>query len=334
MIEQAEKPVIYILHGDDEYAISLFISNMEAKMGDPSMAGMNITHFEKGSLHFEQIANVVQSMPFLAERRLVVLHDPLTGMQSSKVRDTFKALLEKVPQTTALVLAIYRPLIPHRDRRKGKKHWLQKWAQEHEGQIYEKELFLARGPELVRWIQKQAKDEGGEITSEAAAILANLVDEDPRIAAQEVNKLLAYVNYDRPVEPDDVEYLVTYVGGGDVFAMVDALGEGNGQKALRMLHQLLEDDDPLRLFGMIVRQFRLLLLTKELQDSGYRENDIASELKTYPFVVRKLTPQTRNFSIENLEAIYRRLLEIDEAIKTGKIEGDVALDTLVTALTA
>ncbi|MBC8506698.1 MAG: DNA polymerase III subunit delta [Anaerolineales bacterium] len=330
----ADKPVIYILHGDDEYAIAQFISNMEAKLGDPSTAGLNITYFEKGSLPLDEISTVVHSMPFLAERRLIVLHDPLTGMQSSKVRDQFKVLLEKVPPTSALVMAINRPLIPHRDRRKGKQHWLQKWAQEHEGRVYEKELFLARGPELVRWIQQQAKEERGEITSEGAALLANLVDEDPRIAAQEIKKLLAYVNYSRPIEPDDVEYLVANVRGGDVFAMVDALGEQNGQKALRMLHQLLADDDPLRLFGMIVRQFRLLLLTREMIDMGYQENEIARELKTFPFVVRKLIPQTRNFSMETLEDIYRRLLDIDENIKTGKIEGDVALDTLVTALTA
>ena len=329
----AEKPVIYILHGDDEYAIAQFVSNMEAKLGDPSTAGLNITHFEKGSLPLEEIAAVVQSMPFLAERRLVVLHDPLSGMQSSKVREQFKGLLAKVPPTTALVLVISRPLIPHRERRSGKQHWLQKWAREHKGRVYEKELFLARGPEMVRWIQNQAKKADGEITSEAAALLANLVDEDPRIAVQEIDKLLAYVNYSRAVEPDDVEHLVAYVGGGDVFAMVDALGEGDGKIALRMLHQLLEGDDPLRLFGKIVRQFRLLLLTRELLDLGCREDEIARVLKTFPFVVRKLIPQTRNFSIESLEEIFRRLLDIDEAIKTGKIEGDVALDTLVTALT-
>lgn len=329
----AEKPVVYILHGDDEYAIAQFISSMEAKMGDASIAEMNITHFPKGPLPLEEIASVVGSMPFLAERRLVVLHDPLTGMQSATLREQFKSLLEKAPPTTALVIAVYRPLVAHRDKRKGKRHWLQKWAQEQQDRVFEKEFYLARGPELARWIQKQAKQGGGEVTTEAAALLTGLVDEDPRIAAQEIGKLLAYVNYSRPVELDDVEHLVAYMGGGDVFAMVDALSEGDGQMALRMLHQLLEDDDALRLFGMVIRQFRLLLLTCELLDLGYREDDIARQLKVHPFVVRKLIPQTRNFSIESLEAIYRRLLDVDEAIKTGQMEGDVALDTLVAALT-
>lgn len=329
----SDKPVIYLLHGDDEYAITQFIANMEAKLGDPSTVDLNVTRFKEGALPFDELASVVHAMPFLAERRLVVLYNPLGAMQSAAVRDRFKALLEKVPPTTALVIAIHRPLVAARDKRQGKQHWLQKWAQHQNGKVFEKELLLARGPELVRWIQKQAREEGGEITPDGAALLASLVDDDPRLAAQEISKLLAFVNYGRPVEPDDVEYLVASVGGGDVFAMVDALGNQNGQQALRMLHQLLDEDEPLRLFGMVIRQFRLLLLTRELLDSGHRESDIARELKTYPFVVRNLIPQTRNFSMESLENIYRRLLDIDEAIKTGQIEGDTALDTLVTALT-
>ena len=329
----ADKPVVYLLHGDDEYAIAKFIANMEAKMGDPSTAGMNTTHFKAGTPSLDELASVAQSMPFLSQRRLVVLHDPLANMQSAKVRDRFKSLLENIPATTALVLVINRPLVSARDKRQGMLHWLQKWGIEHSGLVYEKELLLARGPELVRWIQKQAREEGGEITPDGAAVLASLVDDDPRLATQEISKLLAFVNYCRPVEPDDVEYLVASVGGGDVFAMVDALGNQNGQQALRMLHKLLANDDPLRLYGMVIRQFRLMLLTRELVDAGYRENEIARELKTYPFVVRKLIPQARNFSMETLEDIYRRLLDIDEAIKTGQIEGDIALDTLVTTLT-
>jgi DNA polymerase-3 subunit delta len=187
---------------------------------------------------------------------------------------------------------------------------------------------------MARWIQKKAAELGGVFSYQAAGLLADYVLDDPRLATQEIGKLLAYVNYDRPVDPYDVERLTPYAGEGDVFKMVDALGNRNGQLALRMLHQLLEGDEPLRLFGMIVRQFRLLLLTRELLDAGYREAEIARQLKTYPFVARKLIGQARNFSLEGLEDIYHKLLDVDEAIKTGKMEGDVALDTLITSLTS
>jgi DNA polymerase III delta subunit len=40
-----------------------------------------------------------------------------------------------------------------------------------------------------------------------------------------------------------------------------------------------------------------------------------------------------HFSIKTLDAVYRRLLELDEAIKTGLMNGDLALELLVVELT-
>ncbi|MBT3391278.1 MAG: DNA polymerase III subunit delta [Chloroflexi bacterium] len=329
----AEKPVIYLLHGDDEFAIAQFVAEMERKLGDPATVQMNTIRLEKGKLALDELIMAVQSMPFLAERRLVIVYDPLGNLKSALMRERFQQILTNIPPTTALALVISRPLQSYQDKKKNKLHWLQKWAaDQEEGRVYEKVFLTARGPELVRWLQKYTKSEGGELTPEGAAVLASLVGEDPRIAVQELNKLLAYVNYNRPIEPDDVEYLVASVGSSDVFAMVDALGNRQGRQALRMLHQLLEEDDPLRLMGMVVRQFRLLLQTRELLDAGYRQDDIARELKTHRFVIGKIINQVRNFSQSTLETIYRELLEIDQTIKTGQMDGDIALDTFIVRL--
>lgn len=329
----ATKPVIYLLHGDDEYAIAQQIEAMKEKLGDPANADLNTTEFSQDEFDLDAIVSAAQAMPFLTERRLVAIHDPLSRLKSASLRDRFKKFLENIPETTALVIAVTHPLVSYKDKKRGKRHWLQKWAQGQKGRVYEKELLLPRGSGMNAWIQNQTRSADGEITPQAAALLASLVGEEPRVAMQEIEKLLAYVNYNRPIEPDDVQHLVTGRIEGDVFAMVDALGHRNGRQALDMLYRLLEQDDPLRLFGMIVRQFRLLLMARELLDSGYRANDLAGEMGVHPFVAKKLVPQTHNFSLESLERIYRQLLDIDEAIKTGKIESEVALTTLTTALT-
>lgn len=329
----AEKPVVYILHGDDEFAISQFVASMEGKMGDPAAAEMNITHLDGRNLQIDEMVSITHAMPFLSERRLVILTDPLGGMKSPTMRDQLKTILEEIPATTALVMVISRPLVDERGKRKGVQHWLQKWAADQGGHVYFREFLLPRGPQMARWIQNKAKELGGEFNPQAAGLLASYVNDDPRLATQEIEKLLAYSNYNRPVNPDDVENLTPFAGESNVFDMVDALGHKNGQKALRLLHNLLEDDDPLRLYGMIIRQFRLLLLTREMLDRGHPGAEIAKVLKTHPFVVGKLMGQVHNFSIETLEAIYHKLLEVDESIKTGQIEAEVALDTLVTALT-
>jgi DNA polymerase-3 subunit delta len=327
------KPVVYIFHGDDEFAIGHALAGIESQMGDPTTAGMNTTTLDGRVLNLDELVRATRALPFLSDRRLVILTDPLGSMKSAKARDKFKNILDSVPPTTALVVWISKPLVDGRARRKGVTHWLEKWAQTQGGKVFLREFSIPKGPQMAGWIRGQAKERGGDIGHPAAALLGSFVGDNPRLAVQEIEKLLAYVNYQRPVEPDDVEYLVAYAGETSVFDMVDALGARNGRDAQRLLHRLLEVDEPLRLFGMVVRQFRLLLLTRDLLDAGYREADIASEIKTHPFVVRKLLGQVQNFSLTQLEDIYHKLLEIDVAIKTGKTEGDVALDTFVAALT-
>jgi DNA polymerase-3 subunit delta len=328
-----EKPVIYILHGDDEFAIAEFIAAMENKMGDPTTAEMNITQLDGNSFTIESLVAATHAMPFLTRRRLVTLTDPLGRMNNPSFREKFISVLERIPASTALVLIIHHPLVSQKEKRDDGKHWLQKWAQGQDERVLFREFTTPRGPQMARWIQDKAVELGGEFSYQAAGLLASLVEDNPRLATQEIHKLLAYVNYSRPVDVSEVERLTPYSGAGNVFDMVDALGNRNGQLALKILHRLLEEEEPSRLFGMIVRQFRLLIMTHELLDAGYREAEIARQLGTPFFVVRKLIPQTRHFSLETLEDIFRQLLDVDEAIKTSQIDWVVALDTLITNLT-
>ncbi len=327
-------PVVYLLHGEDEYAIAQFVSEMEKRVGDPASAALNITRLEGNEFNLDDLLSIASAMPFLANRRLVVLMEQLKRLSVPTARERFKEQLGKVPPTTALVIVEHHTLTPEADRRKDKIHWLEKWALGQGERVYLRNFPLPKGAMMVRRIQEQAHQAGGQITPQAAELLSSLVEGDPRLADQEIHKLLAYVNYMRPVEPDDVELLTADLGQGNIFAMVDALGNQNGRLAMGMLNRLLEQQEPILIFGMVVRQFRLLLLVREILDHGGSKGDIVRQLKVLPFVADKLVLQARHFSIPVLEAIYHRLLGIDEAIKTGKVPGDLALDTLVAALTS
>ncbi len=103
------------------------------------------------------------------------------------------------------------------------------------------------------------------------------------------------------------------------------------RQALGLLHRLLEVQDPQSLFGMIVRQFRLLIQAREVLDDG-RAGQMATELRVHPFVADKLSSQARRFDISQLEAIYHRLLLLDEEAKTGQASYDLAFDTFIAGL--
>lgn len=331
-------PVVYILHGDDEYAINCFIDEIETRLGDPAAAMMNITRLDGRSLQLEELRSVVNAVPFLTRRRLVVLTHPRARLNSPAEREKFISLLEQIPQSTALILVENHPLTSERDKRRGEIHWLEAWAGGNKELAFVRVFHLPKGGAMGRWIQEQAQSTGGSFTPQAAVLLASLVGEDTRLVDQEIQKLLAYVNYMRPVEPEDVEKLTAVVAQGDIFAMVDALGNQDGKSAIGMLHRLLELQDPLSIFGMVVRQFRLLLLARDVMDRGggpaemVREYDVRPKL--HPYVAEKACSQARSFSIDVLEHVYHHLLDIDEAIKTGNIQSDLALDTFVADFTS
>lgn len=324
-------PVVYFLHGEDEYAIAQTLAELEKRLGDPTTAEMNTTRLDGATYNLDQLLSVAGAMPFLAKRRLVILTNPGARLNNPPAQKKFFEQLEKIPSTTALILVENR----EKERRKGEKHWLESWAESQGERVWVKHYPLPKGADLSGRIQEMTKKAGGQITAEAASLLSTLVDSDPRLAYQEVQKLLAYVNYNRPVAADDVQMLTADVGQGDVFVLVDALGNRDGRKAQGMLQRLLEYQDYYAIFGMVVRQFRYLILAREILDGGGGKDEIVRGLKLYSnaWLAERLISQARRFLPHDLRRIYRRLLEVDEAVKSSQMTGDLALETLVASLT-
>jgi DNA polymerase III subunit delta len=329
-----ESPSVLLLHGNDEFAIAAHIEKLCAGLGDPATADMNIARFDgRLGLDFEALNTAVNAAPFLAPRRVMVLVHPVSAFASAEARKKFIGLLEKAQPTTMIALVEYDEL--KRD------HWLMKWVASHAGtgssqagaragmHVYN----MPKRYEMPRWIETETKKQGGRIEPDAAARLSEMVGEDTRIAAQELTKLLTYVNFERPIRLLDVEKVSIVSAQGSVFELVDALGQNDGKKAQRVLHQLLEDEEAFELWGMVIRQFRLLLQARELLDERASVPDVQKALGLHEFVAQKICNQAGRFSMSTLESIYHKLLEIDEGAKTSQVPLDLALDTLIVELT-
>jgi DNA polymerase-3 subunit delta len=124
----ATAPTVYILHGDDELAITRFIAEMEGKLGDPGTVALNTTRMDGNTYSLNELIRVTAAMPFLAKRRLVVLENFLGQLKGKPEQEAFKSAMENVPPSTALVLVERKPLVDEKERRKNKEHWLEKWA--------------------------------------------------------------------------------------------------------------------------------------------------------------------------------------------------------------
>ncbi len=334
-------PKFYLLHGLDEFGMAEFVDGLKAGLSDdPAMALLNTTEFDGKTATLAEVRAAADAMPFLAERRLVIVDGWLTrllgrpdddGQADSASRgagreavQALAAYLPDQPETTQLVLIEPRDLPPRNPVVKAAAG--QAWA-------LVQQFDLPKGEQLIKWIQARAAAEGGQISRDAALALAQ-AEADPRALGHEISKLLTYANFARPVEAADVEALTPAGGQARIFDLVDSIGQRRGPPAVRELHKLLDTEEPLYVLAMIVRQFRLMLQARELLEGRASEGEVARALHLHPYVTGKICAQARNFTQAALEHIYRRLLDYDADIKTGRVEAGAALDTLVAGLTA
>jgi DNA polymerase-3 subunit delta len=339
--------VFYIFHGEDEFARAEELAGLRSKLaaGDPVMADLNTSLLDGSRLSLDELVHVCDTIPFMAERRLVIVHGLLTrlapgrktkGQESAQdegpawKRSFLTSLVEYLPglpPTTRLIFVEDKTLpashaILHLAKEEGRKQ-----------KAFIKLFAKAKDSELPAWIERRARSKGGTISHEAVMALAVLVGNDLRLLDQEIEKLLLYAN-GRQVNSEDVQALVSQAREASIFDLVDCVGRRQTDRALNLLHRLLDEGEaPLYLLAMLARQIRILIQVSELRAKGLSQPEIVDRLQLHPYVVEKSLAQASNFDMAQLEAAHQRLTNTDWAIKTGRLDQVLALDLLVTDLT-
>jgi DNA polymerase-3 subunit delta len=343
----ADRPTVILLFGDDDLAIEERLADLMAKVGDPVTAAVNITRQSASRLDVAQLESQLLAIPFLAQRRMVILEMGTVPAKGSDLPDSFFALLERIPPTSVLV-ALERldyPAAEKRARRKGsgrgsldeihaKISPLFQWVGRHSDRALAREFRSPQGARFDRWLQTRARHLDGEIDPAGASLLRESTGEDTRLADSELRKLLDYVDHSRPVTRQDVEQLTPSHAESNIFALVEALGTGEASHAMRLLHLLLAEEDARYLFSMFLRQFRLLVLAREALDAGAAPADILSSAphRLPSFAAERVGRQALHFRPDQLRAIYHELFALDLASKTGRADLNVGLENLVAGL--
>lgn len=352
--------MFYLLHGEDEF------TNREQlkKLRLQGNFEYNQDTFNGGEVDLATITATCNTLPFLAEQRLVVVEGlpkkrrgespvPVSagesvattapaetgtgtagkggkakkGKKSGKGSAASRASFEKG-------LAEYIPHMPDSavlivlvDEALEASNSLLKVANEQGENI---QNTLPKGAALESWIVKRARSNGVTITSDAATLLANYIGNQLRLLANELDKLATFVGDGGTISADDVRTLSAQVQEARIFDLTDALAQRNQKQALTILHDLLANGEPpIKLISTITTQVRALLLVKELSLKGMRAAQIASTIGIAPFVAEKAARQVGKFTPTQLERAYRQLLATDAALKRSRMSPEMALDLLV-----
>jgi DNA polymerase-3 subunit delta len=317
--------MLYIFHGPDDYTRDEKIAELRAAIGDPAATELNVTLLEGADIRLGDIRHHADAMPFLTDKRLVIVAGYLSGLGHKS--DLLEPLIDYVghlPPTTDLILVETEAL--------SARHPLLKAAANLEATVV---MFDdPNRSNLAAWIIKKTAEHQAEIEPSAAELLGKVVGPNLRTLNSEIEKLALYVGGQRAIQSIDIDVLVPYHEEAENFGLANAIGQRNAGKAYDQLHKLLDEDKhPMAILGSIAAQIRGLIEVKDMAERGMSPAEIA-RLKgwgsDYPAKMR--LREAARFSASRLENILEMLLQIDLDIKTGRVDSQLALDTLIARL--
>jgi len=197
--------------------------------------------------------------------------------------------------------------------------------------IFQLELPLNAAP---YWIRKMAKECSKEITPHAVEALTDAVGEDLQILHNEISKLALYVGDAAQIDLQDVRDAVSNLKMPTIFELTKAIGDKNLREALRALDTLWATGEPyLRIMGMIARQFRQLLITKELVCNGATPSQVRERLGNIrPRVFNELRAQADGFTVESLRRSLLILWHTDLRLKTSGLPRRILVEDAIMQL--
>lgn len=329
--------MLYILHGEDDFSLTRSLEEIKQSLGDPTMLAANTTVLDGQQVTLDQLRTVCETVPFLAEKRLVIIQGLLGRFEpQAKPRrrkktvpspgqgseyKSFATSLGNLPESTVLVLID--------GRIKSSNPLLKQLSTKAEVRTFP----LLKGDRLFQWIKTEVAGQGTSMSPPAVDLLARLVGGNLWIMSQEINKLALFAS-GRRIEVEDIKAVVSSAQEANVFAMIDAILDFKAGVAEQLLEQLLQRGaSPAYLLTMLSRQVRMIVQAKELRRQRKPEIEIQSRLGlTSEFALRKTLEQAQRYPVERLKQVYLQLLQADLSIKTGKYEGGLALNLLIADL--
>jgi len=309
MAETKDIPVIFVVYGKNYRAVTEQIEKITERVLGASDRQVSLRSFEGDQAELADVLDELRTLPFLSERRLVVVRDA-DGFIST-YRQNLEAYLDKPSPTGVLLLVPVSFPGTTRLAKKAKKI----------GEVISCEPVKAR--DLPRYLTKYAQQTHSlQLTPRAAALLVELGGDESGMLCSEIDKLAAYLaepaQGKKRIEVEDVQELVGKNRQYNVFNVIDAMTQGQAGSALKLLEQMLSQDRDAqyKAVGAFAWHFRRLYNGRLMLDGGASERKVTGQLRIWS-QPEAFIQQLKQLRIETIANCLQSLMQIDLVSKTG-----------------
>ena len=306
---------VYLITGEERFLVQQKEAELKnAALPDLSLADMNYSYY-KENFDIAMLLNDCDMPPFMAEKRLICVHD--SGLFVTGRKDDTTAVakyIENLPDTTVL---IFNETDTHGNNALSK-------AVKKYGEVFN---FKRMKPyELVNYIKKKCP-----VKIPAEYFVACVGDDMERLNG-ELDKLLTFTK-GKDITEADIDEACSKTPEMNIFKMMDAIGGKDTAAAISVYNNMLAaKDSPFRVLKMLVRQLKLMLECKFLSEKGMAPKQIADELGLLEMHARGYLEQSRNFKKVDLFNGLNACYKCDNDIKTGRIDDELGVELIILSL--
>ncbi|MDO4187459.1 MAG: DNA polymerase III subunit delta [Lachnospiraceae bacterium] len=349
---------LYVLCGDDDYSIGAYKKMLKNAIM-PVDDGMNLTEFKGKGQNVNAIMDTARTIPFLAEKRVVIITDSellspagkkgsseddedesQDGAEDSKdkgkKKDKEYGLAEffaEIPDTTVMIFCE-----EHVDRRSK----VFKAAAKY-GYVATFNKISERDDQGIARIQgyvaNRLKKDNMQMTKGAWKLFIERTGTDLRVVFTELEKLTCYALEKGVIAAEDVEALVPERIEDKIFLMTEYMTNFQQQQALDLYYDLLriKEEHPVKIMAMIYRQYHQMYVVKKLSSEGVNEKEIMrlAEIKEKnSFQYSKLLRLSGRYTYNDLKNAMQMCLDYDKAFRSGKMKDHVAVEMVIVAMSS
>ncbi len=330
-LEAGRLSPLYVVAGEEKLLVRRAAQRVIAAAAGDAFPEFNRNELDS-ACDIDRLADACAALPFMAEHKCVAVQDMDVLERGQDEVDKLYSLFEDLPETTTLVL--WFPTVAPAGKQSARWNKLLGTAEKH-GSV----LLLGRRPpeELRSELTRQAKKAGCTLPSKSARLLIEYAGTDLHRLTGEVEKLCAYTlgTGSTEITPAAIEQLVPKSTEITVFLMVDALVEGNYQKAYSLLEVLFtQKEKPTMILAALSTAYVDMYRVLGAQDSGLSPTAPLEygDYKGKDFRLRRAQKNLRRLTAPMLHQCLGLLLEADLALKSSRMQDRLILDSLIARL--
>jgi len=318
---------ICLIHGNqlllvEETANTLIDQRLEGREQEWSLERFNAQEMlktigESGKNNIDDLLISCETLPMLTDRKVIRIDNfelikkaanKSDHSQAVRLFEALENIIKNPPESLWFVFT--SPAMREQDFSKPLYHSIKQGG----GRI--KKFVAYDNSTPYNWVIQRGEQKGLPLTVDVARLLINIVGNDLTDLDHELEKLSLYLS-GKTVSEEMIKEHIRGHKHFSVFRMTEALSRKELLPALEILdHQLQSAPrEHVRIFALIIMQFRRLLIIHSMFEQFYKESEIIGKISLPPFLSKQVLAQARNFTSKEVQNIYTELSKLDLRVK-------------------